>query len=77
MNLVCPMCGKNFFWEIKYIVMISESLKRNPKVKIICGKCGIEKYLKYMHDMEIECKIAFWIDEKTLKEIEFFNIKNI
>jgi len=45
MWLICPNCGIKFFWEIKYIVMISESLKRNPKVRIICGKCGRKKEL--------------------------------
>jgi len=46
MWLTCPDCGRKFFWEIKYIVMISESVKRNPKLKIICGKCGLEKQIK-------------------------------
>ena len=40
MILKCPDCGRKFFLEIKFLVMLNESIKRNPKLKIICSACG-------------------------------------
>jgi len=47
MKLKCKACGRDFFWEMKYIAMISESVKRNPKLKILCSKCGLLIMLKH------------------------------
>jgi RNase P subunit RPR2 len=40
MTLTCPDCGKPFFLEVVYIAMLKDSIKVNPNLKIICGKCG-------------------------------------
>lgn len=46
---VCPDCGKEFFIELKYIVMLKDSFKINPQfpqINFNCGKKIIRKYNK-------------------------------
>lgn len=45
MKMPCPDCGRPFFLEMRLLVMLKDSIRINPKLKIICGPCGsiIEK----------------------------------
>lgn len=42
MELICPDCGRKFLFELFLIDMLKESIKINPKLKIICGNCGLK-----------------------------------
>jgi hypothetical protein len=46
-ELICPDCGKRFNWTVRDIGMISESLRRNPALKIICGACGRQREIYF------------------------------
>jgi len=52
MWLTCPDCNQKFFLEMKYIIMLQESIIRNPKLKIICSSCGYVVLKKYYGRIE-------------------------
>lgn len=40
MKIACSECGKDFYMPMKTIVMLQESFRRNPRLKIVCSlKC--------------------------------------
>jgi hypothetical protein len=53
MKRTCPDCGKEFEISGKVLVMLKESFKRNPELKLICTTCGMKLDLKlYLERMK-------------------------
>jgi RNase P subunit RPR2 len=46
MWLTCPECKERFYFKIELLVMLKESFKLNPKLQIICQKCGLKRINK-------------------------------
>ena len=40
--MICFECGKKFFMDGKSVSMLTESIHRNPDLKILCTYCGYQ-----------------------------------
>jgi len=40
MLITCEDCDRKFKLNEKYLVMLSESIKINKRLKIVCSNCG-------------------------------------
>jgi RNase P subunit RPR2 len=51
-KLFCPDCWKYFYLPIAKWLMLQESMRRNPKLKIICPQCGEKEHYRVMAERE-------------------------
>jgi ribosomal protein S27AE len=54
MKLKCPQCGRLFIIPAKDVWWLADAKKRNPKLIIICSRCG---YLEWLKSEKIRLKI--------------------
>jgi len=42
MYIICSECKKQFFMNEKSVSMLTETIHRNPDLKILCSYCGYQ-----------------------------------